>query len=100
MELIRDFLVYMPRVMDDMDRLLGENRIFIDRLQGVGVMTKEQAINRSCTGPVARASGVTRDLRRDEPYLAYADFDFDVCCARAGDCLARFQVRVAEMARA
>jgi NADH-quinone oxidoreductase subunit D len=96
-KLIRDFLVYMPRVMNDMDRLLGENRIFIDRLQGVGVMTKEEAINRSCSGPVARASGVTRDLRRDEPYLSYADFDFDLCCARAGDCLARFQVRVAEM---
>jgi NADH-quinone oxidoreductase subunit D len=84
--------------MDDMDRLVGENRIFIDRFQGVGHLTKEEAINRSCAGPVARASGVTRDLRRDEPYLAYSDFDFDVCCAKAGDCLARFQVRVAEMA--
>ena len=83
--------------MDDMDRLLGQNRIFVDRLQGVGVLTKEEAINRSCTGPIARASGVVRDLRRDEPYLSYADFDFDVCCAREGDCLARFQVRVAEM---
>ena len=60
-------------------------------------MTKEEAINRSCSGPVARASGVTRDLRRDEPYLAYGDFDFQVCCAREGDCLARYRVRMAEM---
>ncbi len=58
---------------------------------------KAEAINRSCSGPVARASGVTRDLRKDEPYLAYDDFDFDVCCDTAGDCFARYQVRMAEM---
>jgi NADH-quinone oxidoreductase subunit D len=95
--MIRDFLAGMPKVLDDLDRLVGRNRIFIDRLQGVGVLTKEEAINRSCSGPIARASGVARDLRRDEPHLSYADFDFDVCCAREGDCLARFQVRLAEM---
>ncbi len=61
------------------------------------MLTKEEAINRSCTGPIARASGVTRDLRKDEPYLAYADFDFQVCCAKAGDCFARYLVRMAEM---
>jgi NADH-quinone oxidoreductase subunit D len=96
-DMIRKFLAYMPGVMDDMDRLLSENRIFVDRFEGVGLLTKEEAINRSCSGPVARASGVTRDLRRDEPYLAYADFDFDICAARGGDCLARYHVRVAEM---
>lgn len=52
---------------------------------------------RSCSGPIARASGVTRDLRKDEPYLCYRDFDFQVCCAQAGDCFARYLVRVAEM---
>ncbi|MEK6248152.1 MAG: NADH-quinone oxidoreductase subunit D, partial [Planctomycetales bacterium] len=57
----------------------------------------EQAINRGCSGPVARASGVPRDLRKDEPYLAYADLDFDVCCSHVGDCLARYLVRMAEM---
>ena len=96
-KMIRDFLAEMPQVLDDMDRLMGKNRIFVDRMQGVGVLTKEEAINRSCTGPVARASGVVRDLRRDEPYLSYTDFDFQVCCAREGDCLARYQVRMAEM---
>jgi NADH-quinone oxidoreductase subunit D len=96
-KMIRDFLAEMPAVMDDMDRLMGKNRIFVDRMQGVGVLTKEEAINRSCSGPVARASGVVRDLRRDEPYLSYADFDFQVCCAREGDCLARYRVRMAEM---
>jgi NADH-quinone oxidoreductase subunit D len=80
-----------------MQRLLNRNRIFIDRTKAVGVLTKEEAINRSATGPIARASGVTRDLRKDEPYLAYGDFDFKVCCATAGDCLARYLVRMAEM---
>ncbi len=61
------------------------------------MLTKEEAINRSASGPIARASGVTRDLRKDEPYLAYADFDFQVCCMTAGDCFARYLVRMAEM---
>ncbi len=95
--MIGDFLAGMPRVLDDMDRLMGRNRIFVDRLQGVGVLSRAEAINRSCSGPVARASGLARDLRRDEPYLAYPDFDFQVCCAREGDCLARYHVRMAEM---
>jgi NADH-quinone oxidoreductase subunit D len=60
-------------------------------------LTKAEAINRSCSGPVARASGVARDLRKDEPYLTYKDFDFNVCCATAGDCFARYLVRMAEM---
>jgi NADH-quinone oxidoreductase subunit D len=93
----RDFLKSFPKTLDDMERLLNRNRIFVDRTKGVGVLTREEAINRSCSGPVARASGVTRDLRKDEPYLAYGDLDFDVCCAREGDCLARYMVRMAEM---
>lgn len=96
-EKIRDFLRDFPKTIDDMERLLNRNRIFVDRTKDVGVLTKEEAINRSCSGPVARASGVTRDLRKDEPYLSYEDFDFQVCCAKAGDCFARYYVRIAEM---
>jgi NADH-quinone oxidoreductase subunit D len=96
-QMIRDFLKEIPKALDDMERMLGRNRIFIDRTRGVGLLTKDEAINRSCSGPVARASGVTRDLRRDEPYLCYPDFDFRVCCAREGDCLARYRVRMGEM---
>jgi NADH-quinone oxidoreductase subunit D len=95
--MIRDFLRRLPGVFGDMERLLNRNRIFVDRTKGIGVLSRQQAINRGCSGPVARASGVTRDLRRDDPYLAYADFDFDVCCAEAGDCFARYLVRMAEM---
>jgi NADH-quinone oxidoreductase subunit D len=61
------------------------------------VLSKEDAINLSCTGPIARASGVTSDLRKDEPYLAYKDFDFKVVCAKTGDCFARYLVRMEEM---
>ena len=96
-ELVRNFVRTFPKTLDDMDRLLNRNRIFVDRTKGVGVLTKDEATNRSCTGPVARGSGVTRDLRKDEPYLAYNDFDFQMCCATAGDCYARYLVRMAEM---
>ena len=96
-EMIRAFLAGFPRVLDDLRRLLNRNRIFVDRTKGIGLLSREEAINRSCSGPVARASGVTRDLRKDEPYLAYRDFDFQVCCAQAGDCFARYLVRMAEM---
>ncbi len=96
-EKIRTFIRTFPKTLDDMERLLTRNRIFVDRRQGVGVLSREDAIARGATGPVARASGVTRDLRKDEPYLAYADYDFKVCCATAGDCYARYLVRMEEM---
>jgi len=96
-EKIRTFIKNFPHTVDDMERLLNRNRIFVDRTKGVGILTGERATNMSATGPIARASGVTRDLRKDEPYLAYADFDFQVCCAKAGDCFARYYVRMAEM---
>lgn len=96
-EKIRAFLKDFPKTLADMEKLLNRNRIFVDRTKDVGVLTKEEAINRSCTGPIARASGVTRDVRKDHPYLGYEDFDFQVCCAKAGDCFARYYVRMAEM---
>jgi NADH-quinone oxidoreductase subunit D len=96
-EKTRAFCKNFPKTLRDMERLLNRNKIFVDRTKGVGVLTKEEAINRSCSGPVARGSGVTRDLRKDEPYLAYKDFDFQVCCSRAGDCYARYLVRMQEM---
>ncbi len=96
-EMIRDLIRGLPKVFDDMERLLNRNRIFVDRTKGIGVLTREEATNRSATGPIARASGVTRDLRKDEPYLAYPDFDFRACCATAGDCYARYLVRMLEL---
>ena len=95
--MIRDLLKSLPKTLADMERLMNRNRIFVNRTSGIGLLGRAEAINRSCSGPVARASGVTRDLRKDEPYLAYKDFDFNVCCAEAGDCFARYLVRMGEM---
>jgi NADH-quinone oxidoreductase subunit D len=96
----------MPRALDDLTTLLNRNRIFVDRLQNVGVIAEKEAIAWSLTGPIARASGVKRDLRKDEPYLCYRDnwdgqgapaVEFDVPVARDGDCLCRYYVRLEEM---
>ncbi|MDZ4820592.1 MAG: NADH dehydrogenase (quinone) subunit D [Planctomycetota bacterium] len=96
-EKIRTFVKTFPKTLDDMERLLNRNKIFIDRTKGVGILTKEEATNYSATGPIARASGVPRDLRKDAPYLAYADLDFKVCCMTSGDCFARYLVRMGEL---
>ncbi|HEX6961201.1 MAG TPA: NADH-quinone oxidoreductase subunit D, partial [Lacipirellula sp.] len=96
-EKVRKFVAGFKEVHAELHRLLTRNRIFIDRTKGIGVLTTEDAINMSVTGPLARASGVVRDLRKDEPYLAYPDFDFKVVCSKAGDCYARYMVRMQEM---
>src|SRR5262249_22757573 len=96
---VRDFVKNFPRAQADVVRLLNRNKIFIDRTKDVGVLTKEQAINMSVTGPLARSAGVMRDVRKDEPYLAYDEMAgaFQVVCAKEGDCLARYLVRMEEM---
>ncbi len=96
-DMVRNFCAGFRKVHDEIHKLLTRNRIFIDRVEGVGVLTKEEAINFGCSGPIARASGVLRDLRKDEPYLAYKDFEFKVIASKAGDCYARYLVRMAEM---
>jgi NADH-quinone oxidoreductase subunit D len=80
-----------------MAKLLFRNRIFLDRVRGVGVLSKADAIAHSCSGPIARASGVTYDIRKDDPYLVYPELDFEVPYSVEGDCWARFIVRMEEM---
>jgi NADH-quinone oxidoreductase subunit D len=94
---VRAFIKGFPKAYGDLVRLLNRNRIFIERTRGIGVLSKEMAIDLSCSGPIARASGVVRDIRKDEPYLTYKDFDFKVICATEGDCYARYLVRMEEM---
>ena len=96
-KMVRDFVRNFPKTYRDLSGLVMKNRIFVERTRDVGVLSREDAIAGGATGPNARASGVVRDLRRDEPYLAYDDFDFDVCASQGGDCYARFQVRMMEM---
>jgi NADH-quinone oxidoreductase subunit D len=94
---IQAVLDSFPKVYADMEKLLFRNRIFLDRVRGIGRLSKEDAIALSASGPIARASGVTYDLRKDEPYLAYPEFDFEVPYSTEGDCWARFIVRMEEM---
>jgi NADH-quinone oxidoreductase subunit D len=94
---ITSFLDEFPKSLSEAERLLIRNRIFIDRCEGVGRLSKERAINLGFTGPLLRASGVDHDLRRDEPYLVYKDLEFDVPVYNDCDVLSRFYVRMQEM---
>ena len=97
MPALRKFMDMMPRFMDEYDRLLKQNEILIARARGVGILTREQAVNSSASGPVLRASGVKWDIRKDDPYSIYDRFDFDVPTQSTGDCYDRYRQRVEEM---
>jgi NADH-quinone oxidoreductase subunit D len=77
--------------------LVDRNRIFIDRMRDVGVIGTDEAINWGYTGPILRSTGVPRDLRKDTPYLAYAELDFEVPVGIKGDNYDRYYVRMREM---
>ncbi len=94
---LRQAMTKTEQVLDDCQRLLERNRIFVDRMVDVGVMTAEEAIDHGLTGPMLRASGVARDLRKDEPYMGYDRYDFDVPVGTRGDNFDRFSVRFEEM---
>jgi NADH-quinone oxidoreductase subunit D len=81
----------------DLDKLLTDNEIFIMRTRGIGVLTREDAIDYGASGPVLRASGVDHDLRRAEPYSIYDRFDFGVPIGTYGDSYDRYLVRLAEI---
>jgi NADH-quinone oxidoreductase subunit D len=95
--MIREFCNRLPAAMDDLEKLLTRNRIFVDRTKNIGVITYDQAVDWSLTGPVARASGVKRDLRKDEPFLSYADFDFKIPISNGCDSYHRYLVRLEEI---
>jgi NADH-quinone oxidoreductase subunit D len=95
--MLNQFLGELDKDLDEVQNLLQTNRIFIDRCENVGCLSRDQAIAAGVTGPLLRASGVARDLRRDVPYLVYNELDFNVITFTEGDALARFYVRLAEM---
>ncbi len=92
-----DFLQNFPRNLDECEKVLIKNRIFIDRCEGIGFLSREDTINLGVTGPILRAAGVDHDLRRDAPYLVYDKLEFDVPVYGDCDVLSRFYVRMAEM---
>ena len=98
------WLTRLGEILDEMDTFVGRvhglvdrNRIFIDRMRDVGVLTTGQAINWGFTGPILRSTGAPRDLRKDTPYLAYGELEFEVPVGIKGDNYDRYYVRMREL---
>jgi len=87
----------LPAHIDEYEDLLTQNRIWMARTKGVGYLSPEDAIAMGVSGPLLRASGVAYDVRKMFPYSSYDEFDFKVQTQTAGDCFARYQVRIAEI---
>jgi NADH dehydrogenase I D subunit len=94
---LRDLVAILPRYFDDYENLIAGSPLWQERLEGIGILTRAEAINMGLTGPMLRGSGVDWDLRRDMPYGGYENYDFKVPVEQAGDCYARFHVRMEEM---
>jgi NADH-quinone oxidoreductase subunit D len=94
---IASFCETFPKTIDDIEGLLTENRIFRQRTVNIGVLSAQDAADWGMSGPMLRASGVAWDLRRAQPYDAYAEMDFDIPVGKNGDCFDRYLVRVEEM---
>jgi len=94
---LKAWVVKTRKVIDEMDDLLTQNKIWRQRTVGVGVFNKEQCLQYSITGPCARAAGIDLDLRRDQPCMFYKDVEFDVPISQNGDVFDRYMIRFAEM---
>lgn len=94
---LKRFVSEMPGYIDEYEQLLSENEILLARTKGVGILSKDLAINIAASGPVLRASGVKWDIRRADPYSIYDRFDFDIPVASTGDCYDRYWIRIQEM---
>ncbi len=90
-------VAHVLTVVHEAERLLLTNRIFLDRLEGVGIMSAEDAVSLGWTGPTLRASGVPYDVRKAHPYMKYGEIDFEVPVGTRGDCYDRFVVRLEEI---
>ena len=96
-EEIEEWLSGFGKIIDDIETLLSDNRIFKQRTVDVGVVTPEAALNWGFTGPMLRGSGIAWDLRKAQPYAVYDEVDFDVPIGKNGDCYDRYLLRVEEM---
>ena len=94
---IDDWCDSFPKVIDDIEGLITDNRIFKQRNADIGVVTKEQAFEWGFSGVMLRGSGVPWDLRKSQPYEIYAELDFDIAIGKHGDCYDRYLVRIEEM---
>jgi len=94
---IRELLRLMPGRIGEYERILSQNPIWIERNRGIGTLSADRALALGVTGPMLRAAGPARDVRKDEPYCGYETYEFDVPTATEGDCYARYAVRIEEM---
>jgi NADH-quinone oxidoreductase subunit D len=94
---LRNFVRTFPKTIDEIDRMLTKNGIWVGRTIGLGVMTPEEAVNWGLSGPMVRASGVAYDVRKDFPYLDYETYDFEVPVGTNGDVYDRYLVRMEEL---
>lgn len=97
LDFIEDFTKRFPKLVDEYETLLTDNRIFKQRTVGIAVVSPERALQLGFTGPMLRGSGVEWDLRRKQPYAAYEHLDFQIPIGKNGDCYDRYLVRVEEM---
>jgi NADH-quinone oxidoreductase subunit D len=88
---------HILEIVEEVERLLLGNRIFLDRLEGVGAIAKDEAISLGWTGPCLRACGVPYDVRKAHPYMKFSEVEFDVPVGQAGDSFDRFMVRIEEL---
>jgi NADH-quinone oxidoreductase subunit D len=94
---VKNVISALRKVLDEYNNLLNRNIIFLERTKGIGLMSKETALSYGCTGGVLRGSGINYDVRKNNPYSIYNQFDFDVPLGRVGDSYDRCQVRMEEM---
>ncbi len=97
LDFIEDFTQRFPTYVDEYETLLTDNRIWKQRLVGVGVVSPERALSMGFTGPMLRGSGVAWDLRKKQPYEVYDQLDFDIPIGKEGDCYDRYLVRMEEL---
>ena len=91
------FIASFPRTIDEIDRMLTRNAIWVGRTVGLGAMSPDEALNYGLSGPMLRASGVAYDVRKDFPYLGYETYDFEVPVGTNGDVYDRYLVRMEEL---
>ena len=97
LEDIGRFCDTFPKLIDDLEGLLTDNRIFRQRTVDIGVVTKQAAMDWGFSGPMVRGSGIPWDLRKSQPYECYEELDFDIPVGKKGDCFDRYLVRIEEM---
>lgn len=95
--MVRPFMEKCAKTIDEVDAMLGENTIFLNRTKGIGIISKDEAISFGLSGPLLRASEVRHDIRKAKPYLGYEQYDFEVPVRTEGDVFARYEIRMAEM---